>query len=297
MATPKHIFRVRISAPPEAADGIAAAIESHLDSVAWTHDEDGILAEAVITGFASGPPNEAAIHQATAVAAEAARLETPEIDIAQVQIRDWAADNLKEFPPLAAGRYFVHGAHYEGIVPAGKIGLRIPPGAAFGTGDHGSTRGCLLALDAMRGAAPRHVLDMGCGSGILALAAAKRWRGAGKIVAADIDPKAIEIAAANFAANGVGNRVESVVSRGYGARPVRRNSYDLILANILARPLTRMAKDLARHLAPGGTAILSGLVTRDVAQVLTAHRRQGLFPVRWVVIDDWTTLVLKRRKN
>ncbi len=295
MATPSHIFRVRISAPPEAADGIVAALEPHLDSVAWTHDEDGMLAEAVITGFASGPPNEVAIHHAAAAAADAARLEMPEIDIAQVQVRDWVAGNLKEFPPLTAGRYFVYGAHYEATVPAGKIGLRIPPGAAFGTGDHGSTRGCLLALDAMRGAAPRHVLDMGCGSGILALAAAKRWPGARKIVAADMDPESIEIAAANFAANGVGNRVESVVSRGYQARPVRRNSYDLILANILARPLTRMAGDLARHLAPGGTAILSGLLTRDARRVLTAHRRLGLFPVRRIVIDDWTTLVLRRR--
>ncbi len=295
MATPKHIFRVRISAPPGAADGIVTALEPHLDSVARTHNEDGMLAEAVITGFASGPPNEAAIHQAVAAAADAAQLETPEIDIAQVQVRNWVADNLKEFPPLTAGRYFVYGAHYEEEVPVGTIGLRIPPGAAFGTGDHGSTRGCLLALDAMRSAAYRRVLDMGCGSGILALAVAKRWRGARKIVAADIDPGSIEIAAANFAANGVGNRVESVVSRGYRAAPVRRNSYDLIMANILTRPLTRMAGDLAHHLAPGGTAILSGLVTRDAARVLTAHRRLGLFLVRRIVIDDWTTLVLGRR--
>ncbi len=295
MATPEHIFRVRISAPLEAADGIVTALEPHLDSVARTHDEDDMLAESVITGFASGPPNEAAIHQAVAAAADAAQLGTPEIDIAQIRVRDWVADNLKEFPPLTAGRYFVYGAHYDGTVPAGKIGLRIPPGAAFGTGDHGSTRGCLLALDAMRGAPPRRVLDMGCGSGILALAAAKRWRGARKIVAADMDPQSVEIAAANFARNGVGNRVESVVSRGYLAAPVHRNSYDLILANILARPLTRMAGDLARRLAPGGTAILSGLVIRDAARVLAAHRRLGLFPVRRIVIDDWATLVLGRR--
>ena len=110
-----------------------------------------------------------------------------------------------------------------------------------------------------------------------------------------MDPEAVEIAAANFARNGVGNRVESVVSRGYRAAPVRRHSYDLILANILARPLTRMAGDLARHLAPGGTAILSGLVIRDAARVLAAHRRLGLFPVRRIVIDDWATLVLGRR--
>ncbi len=295
MIKPSHIFRIQLSVPPEAADGFVMALEPHLDSVSWTHDEDGMLAEAVITGFASGPPNEAAIHQAAAAAADAAQLETPEIDIARMQVRDWVAGNLEGFPPLAAGRYFVYGAHYEGPVPVGKIGLRIPPGAAFGTGDHGSTRGCLLALDAMRGADPRHVLDMGCGSGILALAAAKRWRGARKIVAADMDPEAVEIAAANFARNGVGNRVESVVSRGYRAAPVRRHSYDLILANILARPLTRMAGDLAHHLAPGGTAILSGLVTRDAARVLTAHRRLGLFPVRRIVIDDWATLVLGRR--
>ena len=293
--TPNHIFRVRISAPLEAVDGFVTALEPHLDSVARTHDEDDMLAESVITGFASGPPNEAAIHQAVAAAADAAQLGTPEIDIAQIRVRDWVADNLKEFPPLTAGRYFVYGAHYDGTVPAGKIGLRIPPGAAFGTGDHGSTRGCLLALDAMRGAPPRRVLDMGCGSGILALAAAKRWRGARKIVAADMDPEAVEIAAANFARNGVGNRVESVVSPGYRAAPVRRNSYDLILANILARPLTRMAGDLAHHLAPGGTAILSGLVIRDAARVLAAHRRLGLFPVRRIVIDDWATLVLGRR--
>jgi ribosomal protein L11 methyltransferase len=214
--------------------------------------------------------------------------------VERVPIRDWVGENQASFPALAVGRYVVHGSHHRDVVPAGRIGLLIDAATAFGTGEHATTRGCLMALDAIaRQRRPRRVLDMGTGTGILAIAAAKTWQR--RVEARDIDAESVRVAARNAERNGAAALVTVRRSDGYRDRGLRRSGqFDLVLANILARPLSLMAVDLGRVLAPAGVVILSGLLARHEAQVLAAHRRQRLRLVRRIVVDGWHTLILAR---
>jgi ribosomal protein L11 methyltransferase len=214
------------------------------------------------------------------------------VTVEKLPDRDWLAENRASFPPIRAGRFFVHGSHLSAH-PAGTIPLLIDATTAFGTGEHATTRGCLLALDrlASRRRRPR-VLDMGTGTGILGIAAARLGA---RVVAVDIDPGSVRVVRANIRANGVAGRVHAARSDGYRDRTVRRFApYDLVLANILARPLARMAPSLAASLAPGGRAVLSGLLTRQEPFVLSAHRAQRLALERRIAIGGWSTLVLRR---
>src|SRR5579875_2864612 len=210
--------------------------------------------------------------------------------------RDWLADNRRAFPPLAIDRFFIHGSHYRDRVQAGMIGIRVDATTAFGTGEHASTRGCLLALAALaRRRRFRRPLDIGTGTGILAIAAAKRLHR--RVWASDIDPVAAAVARDNAAKNGVAGLVRVRAAPGYRDRALRRRRYDLVLSNILARPLALLAPELARVLAPDGRAVLSGLLARQEALVLAAHRRCGLALERRYRIEGWSTLVLRRRSR
>ena len=206
---------------------------------------------------------------------------------------DWLAENRRAFPPLRIGRFFLHGSHWTGAPPAGAVALEIDAAEAFGTGEHPSTSGCLLALDRLaRRRRFCRPLDIGTGSGILAIAAAKALHR--PVLAGDIDCAAVRVAARHVRRNGLAGRVRPVCAAGYRSRALRRAKYDLVFANILARPLARMAPDLKRALAPGGVAVLSGLLCRQEALVLAAHRAQRLSLERRLVIDGWSTLVLRR---
>jgi ribosomal protein L11 methyltransferase len=228
-----------------------------------------------------------------AAAAEACAIGVPDFAVEQLPLRDWVVENLKDFAPFTVGRFFIYGADYEGAVPAAKIGLRVPAGAAFGSGEHGSTKGCLLALDWLsRRRRFRDALDMGCGSGILALAAVKLW--AAPVAAFDVDPIAARQTAVNARGNGAGALIRAGCAAGYRARALHGRRFDLICANILARPLSRMAKDLARHLAPGGVTVLSGLIESDGNRVIAAHRAHGLRLRRRITVDGWLTLVMEK---
>ena len=175
---------------------------------------------------------------------------------------------------MRIGRFFVYGSHHRGGVPAGAIGIVLDAATAFGTGEHPSTRGCLMALEALaRRRAIRHPLDIGTGTGILSIAAAKLLRR--PVLASDIDPGSVAVARHNVARNGVARLVRVGRAAGYRGRALRRRRYDLILSNILARPLALLAADLARHLAPGGRAVLSGLLRRQEPIVLAPHRGLG----------------------
>ena len=206
--------------------------------------------------------------------------------------RDWLAENRRAFPPLRIGRFFLHGSHWHGRPPAGTIEIEIDAATAFGTGEHPSTRGCLLALDRL---APRRsfrrLLDMGTGSGVLAIAAAKRLRRG--VLASDIDCEAARVARHHVTRNGLAGQVRVLCAPGYRSRAVKRGQHDLILANILARPLASMARDLKRALAPGGVAVLAGLLRRQEPLVLAAHRAQGLALERRLIIEGWSTLILR----
>ncbi len=214
---------------------------------------------------------------------------------ARLPAKDLVAESRKALPPVSAGRFHLRGSHFEGPVPRGKLGLLIDAGAAFGTGRHETTRGCLLALDrlARAGWHFENVLDLGCGSGVLALAAGKLWRGA--VLAVDNDPDAVRVARENAALNGLETHVSVLRSQGYGAPGIRRRApFDLISANILASPLVRMAAALSRHLAPGGRAVLSGLLRSQEGEVLAAHLREGLGLDFRLRLGDWSVLVLRK---
>jgi len=200
---------------------------------------------------------------------------------------DWAARLQKDFPPLRIGRFFVHGSHFKGKPPKGAIAIRIDAGAAFGTGGHESTRACLEFLSRMPLAGKR-VCDMGCGSAILAIAAAKRGA---TVLALDNDPQAVSVAHENVVENGVSERVR--VARADGWRGVA-GEFDVVVENILARPVIRMAPALARHLAPGGVAVLAGFLTRDAAKILAAHRAEGVVGAGRIADGDWTALLVRR---
>ncbi len=223
-------------------------------------------------------------------------LEAPEIDGEAVADEDWAAKNAGTFPLLFAGRFVVHGDHLR--PPPGRIALCINAGNAFGSGLHGSTRGCLLALDGIANKRRvRRALDLGAGSGVLAVAIAKCWGGGGmgraRVLAADIDPAAVAVSRAVTEANGVSSRVRTCRSDGFTTREVRVGApYDLICANILADPLRHMAPQLAQHLAPDGIAILSGLLRHQEAGVVETYFHAGLHLMDQIRLGEWSTLLL-----
>jgi ribosomal protein L11 methyltransferase len=207
---------------------------------------------------------------------------------------DWLARTATDFPEQLVGRRFViRGTHLPDAPGRGRIVVRLDAGLAFGSGEHGSTRGCLRALERVARRRPRHVLDLGTGSGILAIAASRLLHR--KVLATDIEPWSVRVAAQNAALNGVGRLVLVWRGDGWRAGAVRMHApFGLVLANILARPLCAMARALARRLAPGGVAVLSGLLESQARQVLAAHRRCGLVLMFVLREGRWTTLALRR---
>ncbi|MHA1107863.1 MAG: 50S ribosomal protein L11 methyltransferase [Alphaproteobacteria bacterium] len=228
------------------------------------------------------------------IAATAVGIDPPEISIEQLPATDWVADYHRRIGPQTVGRFFIYPSHFTDPVPDGAVGIQLDAGLAFGTGEHESTRGCLLALDHLANERPAaNALDLGCGSGILAIAMAKIWKI--RVLGCDIDSVAVELAAENVARNNVAALVEVVESDGYGASEVAtRGPFDLITANVLAGPLAAMAGALAQHLAPGGVAVLSGILDRQADDVGAAHAAHGLSLRDRIDLGEWATLVLGR---
>jgi len=208
---------------------------------------------------------------------------------------DWVAHVRRELSPVEAGRFFVYGGHDADKLPPDRLGLLIEAAVAFGTGHHGTTQGCLRALDrlATDGFAPASVIDVGCGTAVLAMAAALVFPGT--ILATDIDPVAVEVAQANARANGLAERLICLEAAGLDHPEIAaRAPFDLIFANILKGPLIELAPAMAAHAAPGGVAILSGLLTDQAEAVTAAYAAQGFTLAGREDIGDWSTLVLRR---
>jgi len=202
----------------------------------------------------------------------------------------WLQKVYSAFPEQLVGKRFaIRGTHVDERPRAGRVTLTVDAGLAFGSGEHGSTRGCLRALEMVAYRRPSRIIDMGCGSGILAMAAAGLLRR--PVLAVDNDPWSVRVTRQNAAQNGLSALVQPRLGNGW--RGVGAKKFDLVFANILARPLCLMAKDLAAHLAPGGTVILAGLLVSQIPAVLAAHRRQGLRLERVLREGSWATMVLK----
>ncbi len=245
--------------------------------------------------FFRAEPDRETIEEALALVADGGGWPVPATTTRAEPVADWVQATYRSFPPFRVGRFYIHGRHSSGPVPAASLPLTIEAAVAFGSGEHGSTSGCLLAIDRLRPRWKRpRVLDLGCGSGILGIAAAKTWRV--PVIGADNDPVAVRTAIENAWINGLGRRFRGAVSTGFG-NPRLAGPFDLVLANILAKPLMRLARPLAARLAPGGRTVLAGLLIGQERLVFQAYRRWGLVLERRFRRGEWSTLVLGKKNG
>jgi ribosomal protein L11 methyltransferase len=262
------------------------------DTVCSVFEDDGGQWQVAI--HFREPPDEAALRAQLANAA--GEKVAAGLTLAPVAAADWVKQSLAGLMPVRAGRFIVHGAHDRGRIKSNDIGIEIEAALAFGTGHHGTTRGCLLVLDDLvKRQRARRVLDLGTGSGVLAIAATKTFRT--RIIASDIDQVAVEAARGNARLNRAAPAITFLRATGTNARAIAADApYDLILANILLGPLLRLAVPLHRLTAPGGRLVLSGLLPGHANAVLSIYRAQEFLLERRVPLDGWITLVLKRNR-
>jgi ribosomal protein L11 methyltransferase len=251
-----------------------------------------------IEAFFEAKPDLGRLAPPIFAAAKALGRAVPALDVEEIAERDWLAENQASFPPLRIGRFFVHGSHVTETPPAGAWKVGLDASIAFGSGEHATTKGCLAAIEAL---AKRRrlgrVLDIGTGSGILTIGALRA--GAARALASDIDPPSVDLARDNMRANGVASRADVRLAAGLAKLGPTRGRFDLVMANILARPLTMLATPLSRAVAPGGFLVLSGLLAEQETWVSRAYLARGLrFVGRAASGPDtvgWRTLVLRRR--
>jgi ribosomal protein L11 methyltransferase len=238
------------------------------------------------------PPDQVSIRDLVGIAAGDEVAQSIAFDT--VEAKDWVKATLEELVPVAAGRFIVHGQHDRAKIAPNRLGIEIEAALAFGTGHHGTTRGCLLLLDSvLKAYHPRRVLDVGTGTGVLAISAAKALRR--EVLASDIDPLSVRVARDNARLNGTGDLVQTVRATGFSAPDfAQRGPFDLVLANILANPLRQMATPMARHLAPSALVILSGLLPHQAQSVIAAYRARGLVLKRQLKVEGWSSLLMQR---
>jgi len=241
-------------------------------------------------------PKAAVLAAKLAVLAKAHNIQIPKATLHPAPKLDWLKKVAEDFPPLKIARWTVHGAQHRKKVPDRRYALQIDATNAFGTGEHPTTRGCLLMLEkALKtGFSRSNMADIGCGSGILAMAFAQA--AGGRAVGVDLDPESAMIAAKNIRANKLGKRVRVCCGNGYAAPLVKKSGpYDLVMANIFADPLCEMARALHKNLKPGGVAILSGILKTQAKRVVLAHKKQGLFLVERKNLGEWAVLMFRKR--
>lgn len=266
---------------PYASALLASLVEAGLDKGKWE-----------MQAIFETKPDVGILGTILTIAALSAEIDEPEIVYLPLPEKNWLRESLKGFPPVQLGRYYIYGSHFDGALPPNKITLKIDAATAFGSGEHATTQGCLAAFDDLiKTFTPKTILDMGTGSGILSMAAAKALDHKVMIDAVDVDPESVRVAKQNIIENNVAEVVRVFKNDGYQKIDQK---YDLIFENILARPLMEMAEELKDHLNPGGYAILSGFLTRQERWVLKAHTDVGLTFVQHYKIKEWGTVVVKR---
>ncbi|WP_412562037.1 50S ribosomal protein L11 methyltransferase [Thalassobius sp. MITS945101] len=275
-------------APAEALGEAMERLEPEPTGVGVFEIEDGSGLWEVGAYFVEAPDQ-------AGLAVLAAAFDAKPFAISELPETDWVAKVKRELAPVEAGRFFVYGSHDADNVPENSEPLLIEAAMAFGTGHHGTTQGCLLALDRLdqQGIACENVADIGCGTAVLAMAAARIWPN--PALASDIDPVAVEVAEANVKVNNLEGRVNCVVAAGFDA-PVLAEAapFDLVFANILKGPLIDLSPDMAKSLQEGGYAILSGILNEQADEVIGVYARNGINLVHREEIGEWTTLTLKK---
>jgi len=268
------------------SDGLMEMLDTG-ETAVTTFEEAG--AWAVEIHFERPPDHDAVRMLLRDIAGDAA---SERVAFTTVATRDWVAHSLAGLTPVPVGRFVIHGAHDRDRIPPNRIGVEIEAALAFGTGHHGTTRGCLEALDRILDRQrPRRILDVGCGTGVLAIGAALATRR--PVLAGDIDPVSVRVARDNVRFNRAGAFVRVVRSSGIADRRMQvRASFDLVFANILLGPVRRLATPLRRVAAPGGRVVISGLLSSQGTAALAAYRARGFALERRIVFDGWVTLVL-----
>ena len=281
-----------IEAPSHIAEAVAARLEAAESPVAMavTLFECGPGQIEVSAHYAEKPAGELLVRLIEGAAADGG---VGLLRIEALAAKNWVAEAESLRGPVRAGRFLVHGRHDRGKVPPGRFTLEIDAGLAFGTAHHATTRGCLIALDRLlKRGRPRRVLDIGTGTGILAIAAAKAL--GRPVIASDMDPVAVGVAAENASRNGVGSRVLVVKAKGLAHPALRHVKADLLFANLLLRPLLELAPAFARALRPGGMCVLSGILDTQARQVEARFHALGFRLDSRILLDGWTTLLLRR---
>ena len=274
-----------------AADAVSAAMENMEPAptgvgVFEVEDDSGLWE---VGGYFEGAPDEVAL------ALLAATFGAKPFVVSEVPETDWVAHVKRELPPVEAGRFFVYGSHDATELPADRVGLLIDAAMAFGTGHHGTTLGCLKAYDRLLsdGMTFDDVADIGCGTAVLAMAAAKT--GSAHVIASDIDQVAVDVAEVNMAANDMAGAVMCVAAAVFDEdRLTNAAPFDLIFANILKGPLIMLAPDMAKHNKLGGFVILSGLLNEQADEIIAVYSQNGYNLTRHDVIGDWSTLTLRQ---
>lgn len=278
--------------PEEKIFAVASAFEDEATSISWLKNAAGWQIQWVFIGKVPLKNLEKEVNRLGKI-----KPQQNQFLVEDVPDVNWLEESYRQFPPFTIGPFFIFGSHFDGKVPKGKISLQIDAATAFGSGEHGTTRGCLESLAKLHaeGFKPKRILDMGTGSGILAIAAYKLWKK--PTLAIDIDKEATRMACHHRKINTVPAGESGVICAtgdGFAARQLGTTTYDLVIANILAGPLVSMAPDLASRTKSGGMALLSGLLISQESDILTAYRANEFGAPRRVTHGEWRTLLLNK---
>lgn len=289
----KALYTVTITLPAglneDQASRFAEILAESALSTSLLRKDDPFLGIWQLQWLMEGAPDHTALLDILSPLAHAENIPPPAPVIALLPDINWLEHSYRQFPPFSVGRFFIHGSHCTDAPPPGQINLEIEAATAFGSGEHGTTSGCLLLMEQLQnsGFKPEKILDMGCGSGILSIAAVRLWNV--KVMAVDIDPESVRVTDCHRIANGIGDVLSARAGDGFA---IVDESYDLVIANILPAPLKAMAADLMDHLNPGGCAILSGLLLDQAESVLDTYTTLGATLRTRLDRGEWTALLI-----